>query len=264
MSRWNAEDYHRSSSQQAKWAAELLAKLALRGDERALDIGCGDGKVTAEIARLLPGGSVVGVDSSPEMIAFARRNFPRAAHATLDFVRADARDLRFHGEFDLVFSNATLHWVMDQPAVLRGVHRALKPGGRLLLQMGGRGNAADLVAVVDRVRAESRWRAYFTGFVFPWNFCGPEDYAAWMAAAGLRARRIELLPKDMAYQDREGLAAWFRTTWHPYTEPLPEARRAAFIAESLDRYFESHPPDPDGRTQYMAHRSPHGRAPLPA
>ena len=91
MPKWNPDHYNRNSAAQEKWASELLAKLRLKGDEQILDIGCGDGKVTAEVARSVPRGKVVGLDSSIEMIDFARKNFPAEAIPQLRFQLGDAR-----------------------------------------------------------------------------------------------------------------------------------------------------------------------------
>src|SRR5512146_699109 len=154
---WDPREYEKHSSQQQLWAQELIAKLGLSGAERVLDVGCGDGKVTAQIATQLPRGSVVGVDNSPGMIALATERFPPQAHANLRFQLEDASRLPFRAEFDLVFSNAALHWISDHRPVLRGIAAALKPGGKALLQMGGTGNAAEIVAGCDRLSQSPRW-----------------------------------------------------------------------------------------------------------
>ncbi len=244
--RWNPDDYMKHSSAQQQLAQELIAKLELHGHERLLDIGCGDGKVTAEIARLLPDSAVTGIDSSEEMIAHCMQRFPRGLHPSLSFTVMDALDLRFDNEFDIVFSNAALHWVIDHRRVLAGIKRALRPGGRLLIQMAGRGNAAAVFAVCDEMRAESRWRKFFEGFTFPYGFYGADEYRGWLAQAGLRERRIGHFEKIMTQQGRDGLASWIRTTWLPYTERIPEGLQSAFIFEIADRYIERFPPGPDG------------------
>jgi trans-aconitate 2-methyltransferase len=243
---WDAADYARNSSAQLAWARELMEKLRLAGHESVLDIGCGDGKVTAEIARLLPRGSALGVDSSDEMIRLARAAFPRESHANLSFQSADARVLPFDAAFDVAFSNATLHWVKDHRPVLRGVARALRPGGRLLFQMGGRGNGAEIFAVADEMIRAEPWKAFFTGFERPWGFYGPDDYAPWCREAGLVPLRIELIPKDMTQKGLDGLMGWVRTTWMPYTVRVPAQAREAFIREACERYISCHPQDAQG------------------
>ncbi len=176
--RWDAGEYARNSTAQQGWALELIDKLVLAGGESVLDLGCGDGKVTAEIARRVPRGRVLGVDSSPEMIGLARVAFPAERHANLGFAHADARTLPFRAAFDVVFSSAALHWVKDHRPVLHGVARSLRPGGRLLFQMGGRGNGAEIFAVAEEMTRSPAWRKYFEGFEFPWGFYGPEEYTA--------------------------------------------------------------------------------------
>jgi trans-aconitate methyltransferase len=244
--RWDAIDYARHSKAQAEWALELIEKLALRGEESVLDIGSGDGKVSATLAGRLPRGSVVGIDSSPDMVAAARQAFAPEDYPNLSFAVMNALGLEFEDRFDIVFSNATLHWVRDHPRMLRGVRRALKPGGRLLFQMGGRGNASRVLEVIEQLALCAPWSEYLRDFPCPYGFYGPEEYGPWLAAAGLEARRLELLPKEMRQQGPEGLAGWARTTWLPYTERIPPDLREAFISEVVERYLSEHPPDGEG------------------
>ena len=244
--RWDAADYRDSSSQQKKWGRELLSKLRLAGDERVLDIGCGDGKLTVEIAELVPSGHVMGIDSSPEMIGFARDAFPHEAYPNLSWEVMDARELDFEDEFDVVFSNAVLHWIFDQPLVLRGVKGSLKPGGRVLFQMGGRGNAASVVQVLASLLSREEWGRYFHDFTVPYRFCAPEEYTQWLKEAGLEPIRVELVTKDMTHAGPEGLAAWIRTTWLPFTQRIPEELRNSFISEMVDGYVGLFPPDEEG------------------
>ncbi len=245
MMKWDAADYSRNSLAQQTWAKELIAKLQLRGGESVLDLGCGDGKVTAEIAALVGDGRVVGIDSSPEMVEFASREFSGSL-SNFAFLVGDARALDFDREFDVVFSNATLHWVIDHRPVLRGIGRALKPGGRLLLQMGGRGNAADILSLMDALPADPEWGRYFQEQVTAYGFYGPEEYVGWLREAGLTPVRAELLERDMAQEGKDGLASWVRTTWLPYTQRVPEERRDDFVSDIVERYVRSHPPDSDG------------------
>ena len=109
QTKWNAAAYAANSAVQQGWARELIAKLKLRGDEHILDVGCGDGKVTAEIAAAVPRGLVVGIDASAEMISFARKTFPASKIPNLKFQIGDARQIRLTKKFDVVFSNSALH-----------------------------------------------------------------------------------------------------------------------------------------------------------
>ena len=248
MPTWDPADYHHHSEAQRSWARELVSKLRLTGAERVLDVGCGDGKVTVEIAARVPRGTVVGIDSSEEMIRFAREAFPPDRCPGVRFAAKDARRLDFEGEFDVVFSNATLHWIVDHRPVLDGIHRALVPGGRALLQMGGRGNAASILEVLDLMSAQTDWRPFLGGFACPYGFHAPDTYRVWAEGVGLHPLRLELIPKDMTQAGPEGLAAWIRTTWLPYLERIPEPRRSDFAGELVSRYLERHPLDTEGRT----------------
>jgi trans-aconitate methyltransferase len=240
---WDAAVYRANSSMQRALADDFLPRIGLRRDERVLDVGCGDGAVTARVAAAVPDGGVVGVDRSPEMVALARREHPE-----LDVRVADVAALPFREAFDVVVSFTALHWVLepDVPAALAAMRRALVPGGRLALQLPGAGNAAALFATADAVVAEPAWREAFAGFVFPWFFPGAAGYRALVAAAGLVPERVELLARDVRHAGAAGLAGWITATWMPYTARLPADRRAAFANLVAERYAAAFPPDADG------------------
>ncbi|MGH2413825.1 MAG: class I SAM-dependent methyltransferase [Microcystaceae cyanobacterium] len=238
---WNALDYEKNSAAQQSWARELVAKLNLQGDERILDLGCGDGKITAEIAGYVPRGTVVGIDTSEAMIALAHTRYSQDAFPNLQFLVADACQLPFEDQFTLVFSNAALHWIQDHLSVLHNISRSLQSGGKILLQMGGKDNANEFFSLVEAMTKSSQWGSYFTDFSFPYFFYSPQEYQPWLNAVGLKPIRLELIEKDMTHQGAEGLAGWIRTTGLPYTQRLPEAMREPFITELVERYLAGHP-----------------------
>lgn len=243
---WNAQDYAKNSQNQFQWAQELIPKLKLQGTEALLDVGCGDGKITAELARCLPKGRVIGIDSSEKMIDLAKTAFPQKDYPNLTFQVMDARKLTFKSEFDVVFSNAALHWIVDQKTVLAGVQRSLKPGGRLLFQMAGKGNAKDILSLINELMIVEPWKGFFQGMTFPYGFYSPEEYNAFLLQAGLVAERVELFPKDMRHNGAEGLAGWVRTTWLPFTSKLPEDLKPKFVDTIVNRYLKDHQADADG------------------
>lgn len=244
MYQWNASDYARHSQGQARWAQELLSGIELAEDERMLDVGCGDGRITAVLAQRAPRGLTVGVDLSADMIDHARRTFVGVKN--LRFEQADASRLNFAAQFTLVFSNAALHWIRDHRPLLAGIARALQPGGRLVAQMGGAGNGATVIAAFNAVMRQPRWRDYFSGFVSTYGFHGVDDYREWLGDAGLVATTCKLIPKDMAHANVVELAAWLRTAWHPYTTPVPARLREAYIAATVDQYVLDNPADAHG------------------
>jgi trans-aconitate methyltransferase len=244
---WNAADYAANSVVQQAWARELIARLNLQGDEHVLDVGCGDGKVSAEIAEAVPRGFVVGVDASPQMIKFARAAFPPGKVPNLKFRVMDARQIRFERKFDLVFSNAALHWVDDHEAFLRRAAACLRSGGRLVVSCGGKGNAQDVFVALRPELRLKRWREFFQKLEKPYFFHSPDSYEKWLPRFGFKSLGMRLSPKDAIYDGRKSFMAWFRTTWIPYTHRVPEELREEFIAAVVDRYLDKHPPDNAGR-----------------
>lgn len=246
MYKWDAEDYKNSSSAQLEWAIELISKLELKGNERILDIGCGDGKITAQIAQKLPEGSVLGVDSSKEMISLAKETFNSNNYTNLNFLLKDAQELDFIDEFDIVFSNAALHWIKNHLSLLQRIKESLKPSGKILLQMGGKGNAKSVLEIADKMIIEKKWKKYFEGFEFPYGFYSAEEYKEWLQKVGLNAIRVQLISKDMEKNDESEMAGWIRTTWLPYTQRVPEKFQEDFIEELIERYLEDYPKDDKG------------------
>lgn len=244
---WNAQDYDGHSKAQQKWARELMVSLNLRGAEDILDLGCGDGKVTAEMARLVGDGSVVGIDNSRPMIELAKEKYPQHHHPNLSFQVMDASGLSFDGCFDWVFSNAVLHWVKDHQPVLDGLYKSLRMGGKILLRMGGEGDAKGIIAAIDDVKAASQWAPYFTDFQFPYTFLGIEDYEMLLQEAGFSINRVELIPKDMTHHGKSGLEGWIRTTWLPYTQRIPTEMRERFIEAVAAKYLDNVPLAADGQ-----------------
>jgi len=244
---WNPADYAANSAAQLAWARELITKLKLRGNERILDVGCGDGKITAELARALPSGSIIGLDGSMEMLRFAREHFPAKKFPNVEFVHMDARRIQSSEPFDLIFSNATLHWVDDHPAFLRGAAECLKPGGRLIISCGGKGNAQDVFVALRATLRLKRWRSFFRNLTAAYFFHRPEDYEKWLPRFGFQPTVVRLANKEVQFAGGAGLAAWIRTTWLPYTQRVPVAQREGFITDVVDRFAAKHPLDPAGK-----------------
>ncbi|NLX48716.1 MAG: methyltransferase domain-containing protein [Methanospirillum sp.] len=242
---WDPDDYGRNATAQTAWAAGLLPLLALSGNEAILDLGSGDGRVTAGLARLVPEGYVVGLDASPSMTAHARRN-----HATvqpnLEFVLGDMEAIPFRDRFDRVFSNAALHWACDHAAVAGGIARALRHGGRAVIQCGGKGNAAAMVTVLDDLIRSPSWAPYFSDTTFRYTFPDDATFRAHLMKAGLVPFEVRLIPITMTVAERDGLAGWIRTTWLRYTGSVPDNRREAFVQALVDGYLARLPPGRDG------------------
>jgi trans-aconitate methyltransferase len=257
---WNANDYAQHSAGQERWARELIPLLNLQPDDRVLDIGCGDGRVTASIAPLVARGSVLGIDSSTEMIRHAGSSF--AGVANLSFEQRDALALGYQNEFTVIFSNAVLHWIRDQRRVVHEIARALRPSGRVLVQCGGQGNGQEVIDSFTRVASQDRWAQYFAQFESSYAFYSDRDYELWLKDAELSIDELRLIPKDMIHADVAAFEGWLRTAWHPYTSRVPESERTEFIESVTRDYTKTTPPDTDGRVhvlmirlQFRAHKA---------
>jgi trans-aconitate methyltransferase len=201
---WSAAAYDAHARFVSELAGPAIEWLDPQPGERILDLGCGDGAVTAALQDM--GADVVGVDTSESLLAAAR-----ARH--LDVRRMDGQALEFHSEFDAVFSNAALHWMTKPEAVIAGVHRALKPGGRFVAEFGGHGNVA---AIVTAMRATARRIGGDPTLAGPWFFPTPEVYAGMLAAAGFEVRRTGLFPRPTPL--RSGMKEWLKVFRLPFFE----------------------------------------------
>ena len=246
---WDPDDYARNSQGQARLGQELLGQLRLKPDDAVLDIGCGDGKISADIAARLPAGRVVGIDSSAQMVRYATEIHAARLTGRFRALQKDAAALDFEQEFTVVFSNACLHWVADQRAVLAGIFRALRPAGRLVAQLGGHGNARQLIQTIDEVGAQGRWREYFANPVNAYCFPTAVEYRAWLLQAGLIPIQVELLQRSMVHDTPLALAGWLRTAWHPYVARVAEDVRTEFITEVVDAYLKQYGWDSNGNIQ---------------
>jgi trans-aconitate 2-methyltransferase len=236
MTEWDAAKYAQRSQLQQAMADEVLALLDLKGTERVLDIGCGDGRVTAEIAARLPGGSVVGVDSSRDMIAFACDHLNPAVRPNLRFEVADARRLPFRNQFDFVVSFNALHWLPDQGAALRGIRAAMKAGACAQLRLVPKGERRSLEDVLEETRQSPRWSDYFGDFRDPYLHLTPEDYAALAKDNGFQVRHLHAAAKSWDFKSRQAFGAFGRVTMVEWTRRLPESEKPAFVADVLERY----------------------------
>lgn len=238
MYKWDAEEYRKSSSNQERWAKELMKNLELNGDEHILDIGCGDGRITAEIAVKVPKGNVLGIDNSDDMIKLAQKTFSPEEYTNLEFRNMDAQFLDFGNEFEVIFSNAALHWVKDHSPVLEGMQKSLKTKGRIVLQMAGKGNAQEIIDVLTEIIKLEKWEKYFHDLEFPYGFFSDEEYCEMLKDADFKPIKVKLIPKIMVHSNMGELKGWIRTTWLPYTHKVPQELQEEFITEIATAYVE--------------------------
>jgi trans-aconitate methyltransferase len=210
---WSAERYAATAHFVPAFGAPVVELLSAQPGERILDLGCGDGVLTETI--VAAGANVVAVDAAPDMVAAAKAK-------GLDARVVPGQSLAFEREFDAVFSNAALHWMRPPEAVLAGVARALKPGGRFVAEMGGHNNTA---AILTAFRAVLGRRGIESLDLMPWYFPSAAAYRAKLEAAGFRVDDIAIVPRPTPLD--AGFAAWLDTFCEDFFNPLPSDDRAA-------------------------------------
>jgi SAM-dependent methyltransferase len=220
---WNSDRYAENAPYVPTLGQPVLDLLKVTPGERILDLGCGDGVLTEKILAL--GAEVVGVDSSPDMVEAAKSR-------GLDARMVSGYALNFNREFDAVFSNAALHWMKDDPdAVIAGVNRALKLGGRFVGEMGGHGNVAAIsVALLSTLE---RRNIANPAALTPWYYPTVDGYRHKLEAGGFVVNYIELVPRPTPLPT--GMAAWIETFAMALVRNLPEAEHADAVAEVVER-----------------------------
>jgi trans-aconitate 2-methyltransferase len=225
---WDAETYDAISDPQFSWGMEVLERLELSGDEDVLDAGCGSGRVTEELVKRLPNGSVLAVDASEGMVAKARERLDDSA----SYFVADLAELEVAEPVDLIFSTATFHWILDHDRLFARLHAALRPGGRLVAQCGGQGNVAEHAQAIAAVATRPEYAPHFGGMSVMWNFAGPEETEERLRAVGFERARCWLEPKPVTPADP--LRFTMTVTLGPHLARLPKELRLPFAETILE------------------------------
>ena len=226
---WDAATYDRVSTPQVRWALEVLDRLPLNGDETVLDAGCGSGRVTQMLQERVPEGKVIAVDASPSMVEKAREALGPEAEV---FV-CELTELKLTGVVDAVFSNAVFHWVLDHDKLFERLFAALRPGGRLVAQCGGAGNIDGFHAVMREVADEPPFAEHIGGWEGPWNYAGPAETGARLAAAGFTDARCWLQEWPVEPDEPEEFIRTVCIGHH--LERMPEELRPLYVERVWER-----------------------------
>ncbi len=224
---WDGSSYDRISATMEALGLEVLERLELQGDELVLDAGCGSGRITQALIERLPRGRVIAVDQSESMIDAARGRLGARAELSV----CDLLELHLEEPADAILSTATFHWIGDHPRLFERLHSALRPGGRLVAQCGGRGNIDVLRGKARRVCERDPYREYFKGWQPPWNYAAPERTRERLLGAGFATARcwLEEAPREPE-EPREFLGT---IVLGPHVQRLPAEIREAFMDEVL-------------------------------
>lgn len=233
---WDAKDYAENSLSQQTTAEYILEKFKFNGHEHILDVGSGDGKITAELSNQLPQGEIIGLDLSPNMVEFAKNRFNSCNYHNLKFIQGDACSIPYENSFDVIFSFTTLQWAKDHRQVIDGMHKALKSNGTIALSM-PTGLPLTVQQAVDETIAKPEWRSFFTNFTTGFNFINADEYQKLLQEAGFQVNLIEKRAQKDLFENKEILQK-FMSQWFPYLRPIPPALKQNFMSEVLDRYFE--------------------------
>jgi len=223
--RFDGKKYEKSSKHQREWGDKLVKELDLKGNETILDLGCGNGLITGELAERVPHGKVVGIDSSPSMIETAK------LHKTgnMEFRLLDINEMNFDNEFDVVFSNATLHWILDHEKLLKKIYRGLKPNGFMRIQFAADGNCSNLIEVLREVMDLPQFSSYFRGFTWPWYMPKVEEYEKLLSHTKFRNYKVWGENADRYFRDEKLMIGWIeQPSIVPFLAVLPENMKKLF------------------------------------
>jgi trans-aconitate methyltransferase len=228
--------YAKVSTHQKEWGNRIIDELDLKGCERILDLGCGDGLLSTRLAELVPQGFVLGIDASQGMIETARKH----EKFNLKFEMADINRISFENEFDLVFSNAALHWIKDHRSLLANVFRSLREGGTVRFNFAGEGNCATFFEVVRKVMTLEEYRRDFTAFEWPWYMPQIDTYETLVRQIPFIESRIWGENADKYFPDTEALVGWVdQPSLVPFLKYIAPERKKPFREVVIERMIEA-------------------------
>lgn len=232
---FDGEKYKKASKHQKEWGNNLIAELSLNGDEEILDLGCGDGGLTEQLAQLVPNGKVLGIDASEGMIATAQNRIK----SNLVFMQKDINTIDFQNMFDVIFSNAALHWIKNHRRLLQNTFRALKENGVLLWDFAGYGNCSNFFEVIQEKIQNEKYKKYFSDFEWPWYMPTKDDYEKLVVASGFSQYSITEVNKDRFFLSADEMIKWIdQPSIVPFISIIPEEMKTEFRDDVIKSMLE--------------------------
>ncbi len=240
---FDGEKYKQASKHQKEWGNSIISELELNGDEIILDLGCGDGVLTEQLSRLVPNGKVIGIDASVGMINTAKK----LEKDNLTFICMDINSMNFADHFDVIFSNAALHWIKDHKRLLKNSFKALKGNGIISWNFAGDGNCSNFFHTIKALMKENAYKEYFSNFEWPWLMPSKEEYEKLINEACFSNINIQYKNADRFFSSCDEMIRWIdQPSIVPFLNYIPNANRESFRNEVVNIMIEK-TKQPDGR-----------------
>ena len=240
---FNGEFYKQASKHQKEWGTKLISELTLKGDEHILDLGCGDGVLTEQLSELVPEGKAIGIDASIGMIQSAQK----LESANLSFICLNINDIKFVNCFDVIFSNAALHWVENHQKILENSMIALKPNGVILWNFAADGNCSNFFDAIKTVMNMPLYKNFFTEFTWPWYMPTKEEYTNLVDNAGFKHFNVLDENADRYFQNNEEMIKWIdQPSLVPFIQHIPSHKKDGFRKTVIEMMINK-TKQPDGR-----------------
>lgn len=222
---FDGRKYEKLSRPQQDWGSKVMNELELQGDEHILDLGCGNGLLTARLAERVPDGKVVGLDSSLSMLKQAEKH----RNGNMEFRLLDMESMEIHDKFDVVFSNAALHWVKGHGHLLKRIHDCLRINGIMRVQFAGEGNCLNLNGVLMDAISSPEFESAFRSFEWPWYMPAASEYEQLLSSAGFEEYRVWIEKADRNFPDEESFTGWIEQPGLvPFLSFLPDEKAQPF------------------------------------
>lgn len=250
---WKSQEYHEHSSVQYEGATALLRNIQFRGDEKVLDVGCGDGKLSAQIASHLPQGSVIGIDTSEDMIRFAKSKFLKQEYPNLSFSIGSATNFIYKNQLDIIFSSFALQWVLDIDAFFSRAYESLVSTGQIVVTI-PLGISDALEEAVEVVMSREEWRIYFETFKKSWVFRTEVELKRLLNIHHFHPKVFNIVNQKKVFPSRKDFESYVQQ-WFPYLDIVPSGKRDAFFREIIDEYIKREPFVENNRVVFQFQRA---------
>lgn len=232
---FDGKKYEKASTHQKEWGNSIISEFNLSGNERILDLGCGNGSLTAELAKLVPNGSVLGVDASQGMLDAAREK----ALPNLKFQLMDINELELSEKFDLIFSNATLHWIIDHDNLWENIKKLMSGSAIVRFNFAADGNCATFFKIIRKAMVLEEYKEYFSDFVWPWYMPGIDEYRSIISNFSFSEVKVWEENKDRYFPDKDAIVGWInQPSIVPFLKHLEESKKENFRSYVIEQMLK--------------------------